>query len=68
MPDNSYFYFAHSYYGKVRDKSLIIGETESGVTFCSVLARDNLVATQFHPEKSGIPGLRLLKNFLDFTR
>jgi glutamine amidotransferase len=42
----------------------VIGETEYGVTFASVLARDNLVATQFHPEKSGASGLRFYANFL----
>jgi len=64
IPDDSYFYFVHSYYPLPDDESVIIGETEYGVTFASVLARDNIVATQFHPEKSGEMGLRMYANFL----
>ena len=64
IPDDSYFYFVHSYYPDPEDESVIIGETEYGVTFASVLARDNIVATQFHPEKSGEMGLRMYANFL----
>ena len=56
IPDDSYFYFVHSYYPQPDDESVVIGETEYGVTFASVLARDNIVATQFHPEKSGEMG------------
>ncbi len=64
IPDDSYFYFLHSYYPKPDDDDVVIGETEYGVTFASVLARDNVVATQFHPEKSGEMGLRMYGNFL----
>ena len=64
IPDDSYFYFVHSYYPEPDDESVVIGETEYGVTFASVLARDNIVATQFHPEKSGEMGLRMYGNFL----
>lgn len=64
IPDDSYFYFVHSYYPLPDDESVVIGETEYGVTFASVLARDNVVATQFHPEKSGEMGLRMYANFL----
>lgn len=64
IPDNSYFYFVHSYYPEPDDPSIIIGETTYGVTFPSVVARDNVVATQFHPEKSGEMGLRMYGNFL----
>ena len=53
IPDEANFYFVHSYYGEPEDKSLIAGETEYGIPICSVIARENLVATQFHPEKSG---------------
>jgi len=64
IADNSEFYFVHSYYPAPSDKSYIIGETEyGGVTFASAVGRDSLIATQFHPEKSGKVGLRLLKNF-----
>ncbi len=64
IPDQSYFYFVHSYYPRPDDPAIIIGETEYGVTFPSVVARDNVVATQFHPEKSGEMGLRMYENFL----
>jgi glutamine amidotransferase len=64
IPDDSYFYFVHSYYPEPEDRSWIAGETEYGVRFASVLARDNIVATQFHPEKSGDLGLRFYANFL----
>jgi len=62
--DEANFYFVHSYYVEPDDKSLIAGETEYGIAFCSAIARDNLVATQFHPEKSGESGLRIYDNFL----
>ena len=64
IADSAYFYFLHSYYPQPEDPALIIGETEYGVRFPSVVARDNIVATQFHPEKSGADGLRMYENFL----
>jgi glutamine amidotransferase len=64
IPDGSYFYFLNSYYPRPSDPDVVIGETEYGVTFPSVVARDNVVATQFHPEKSGALGLRMYQNFL----
>lgn len=64
IPDNSYFYFVHSYVPQPDDPSVVIGETDYGVTFPSVVGRDNVVATQFHPEKSGEMGLRMYGNFL----
>ncbi|MBI2855113.1 MAG: imidazole glycerol phosphate synthase subunit HisH [Chloroflexi bacterium] len=67
IPDNSFFYFVHSYYVSPTDRNLIVGETNYGLDFCSLLIRDNLVATQFHPEKSGKEGLHLLANFLMFA-
>ncbi len=67
IPDGSNFYFVHSYYPDVADKSLVIGETEHGITFCSIMSRGNLVATQFPPEKSGDLGLTMLRNFFRFT-
>lgn len=66
IPDRAYFYFVHSYYAAPDDASVVIGETEYGVTFASVVARDRLVATQFHPEKSGELGLRVYRNFLAY--
>jgi glutamine amidotransferase len=64
IPDESYFYFVHSYYPDPEDDSLVIGETQYGVRFASAIARDNIAATQFHPEKSGRYGLQLYHNFL----
>ena len=64
IPDASYFYFVHSYYPSPADRSVVIGETDYGVVFPSVVARNNVVATQFHPEKSGPMGLQMYANFL----
>jgi imidazole glycerol-phosphate synthase subunit HisH len=64
IPDRADFYFVHSYFADPQDKGLVIGETEYGLAFGSVLARGNLVATQFHPEKSGDLGLKIYDNFL----
>jgi glutamine amidotransferase len=58
------FYFVHSYYPRLADGSLAIGETDYGGRFTAAFAQENLAATQFHPEKSGRPGLRLLANFV----
>ena len=57
------FYFVHSYYPAPSDESTVLGVTNYGIKFCSVLAVKNLVAMQFHPEKSGRPGLQILRNF-----
>jgi len=64
IPDNTYFYFAHSYYAKVEDENIIYGKTNYGIDFPSVIKKDNIVGVQFHPEKSGKYGLTFLKNFL----
>lgn len=64
IPDGANFYFVHSYYAAPEDLSVTAGTTEYGVSFCSVVIRDNVVATQFHPEKSGERGLRMYDNFL----
>jgi glutamine amidotransferase len=64
IPDKANFYFVHSYYVAPEDRSLVAGETEYGIPICSVIARGNLVATQFHPEKSGEAGLKLYDNFI----
>ena len=66
IPDRSYFYFVHSYYPAPADPSIIIGQTEYDNTFCSAIARDNVVATLFHPEKSGDLGLKLYDNFVKY--
>ena len=68
IPDDANFYFVHSYYVEPDDKSLVAGETEYGIPFCSILARGNLVATQFHPEKSGEFGLRMYDNFIKMAQ
>ncbi len=57
------FYFVHSYYVAPDDDALVTGTTEYGIDFVSVIARDNVFAAQFHPEKSAADGLQLLKNF-----
>ncbi len=67
IPDNTNFYFVHSYYVDPEDKSVVAGETEYGINICSVLIKENLIATQFHPEKSGETGLRIYDNFLGNT-
>ncbi len=65
--DDSYFYFVHSYYVQPDDASLTAGETEYGAPFCCAVARDNIFATQFHPEKSAGAGLQLYKNFVHWN-
>ena len=64
IPNDSYFYFVHSYYADPEDKDIVAGVTNYGIDFCSAVAWDNVVAVQFHPEKSGAVGLRLYRNFL----
>jgi glutamine amidotransferase len=64
IPDEANFYFVHSYYVEPEDRSLVAGETEYSLRLCSVITRGNLIATQFHPEKSGEIGLRLYDNFI----
>ena len=68
IADGAFFYFVHSYYAHPEDPSVVIGETEYGVTFPAVVAKDNIVATQFHPEKSAESGLRLYENFLRMSQ
>lgn len=67
IPQGTHFYFVHSYYPDPDNKAFVAGETEYGVRFCSVLIRDNIVATQFHPEKSGMWGLKVYENFLKWA-
>jgi len=64
IPDEANFYFVHSYYAEPEDKSVVAGTTDYGPSFTSVVSKDNLVATQFHPEKSGDWGLKMYSNFL----
>jgi glutamine amidotransferase len=65
VKSGNFFYFVHSYYAVPEDRKIIAGETDYGVRFPSVIAaKENIYATQFHPEKSGETGLRILENFL----
>ena len=67
LPDGSYFYFVHSFYVKPSETRHSAGETDYGQLFSSAIARDNIFATQFHPEKSAVQGLSLYKNFLSWN-
>jgi imidazole glycerol-phosphate synthase subunit HisH len=67
IPDLTRFYFVHSYYVHAVDRELVTGNVHYGVNADAALARDNLFAVQFHPEKSHTAGLRLLRNFLEWN-
>ena len=67
VPNASYFYFVHSFYAQPSDARHIVGETDYGKRFSAAIARDNIFATQFHPEKSANQGLSLYKNFLSWN-
>jgi glutamine amidotransferase len=65
LPDESFFYFVHSYYVQPSDASCILGETDYEMRYASICGRENIVGVQFHPEKSQAAGLRLLRNFAE---
>jgi imidazole glycerol-phosphate synthase subunit HisH len=67
VPDGAYFYFVHSFYARPATAEQSVGETDYGERFTSAVARDNIFATQFHPEKSSEHGLVLYRNFLHWT-
>ena len=67
IADNAYFYFVHSYYVQTRDSAHVVGQTVYGAPFACAVARDNIFATQFHPEKSAAAGLQLYKNFVHWN-
>ncbi len=67
IPPNYQFYFVHSYYVSPASKDMNLGITDYGGPFASVVARDKLIATQFHPEKSGRPGLALYRDFFNWA-
>lgn len=67
IPDNSYFYFVHSFCAGNEDRSFVAGETTHGRTFASAVWRDNVMAVQFHPEKSQKAGLQMYRNFADWA-
>ena len=66
IPDETHFYFVHSYYADPADPGLTVGETDYGVSFTCAVAAANIFAVQFHPEKSAEHGLRLYRNFVDW--
>jgi len=68
LDSGDYVYFVHSYYGAVENAREVVAETEYGVAFPSIISKGNVYATQFHPEKSGSTGLRILRNFVDIVR
>lgn len=68
IPSGSFFYFVHSFFPEPASADLVLGETEYGDRFPSVVAAGNVVATQFHPEKSGDVGLRIYQNFCSWVR
>jgi glutamine amidotransferase len=63
MDDRTFFYFVHSYYCQPVDESVVVGSTDYGVTYASIVAQENVCGVQFHPEKSQAAGLCLLANF-----
>ncbi|MGQ9502796.1 MAG: imidazole glycerol phosphate synthase subunit HisH [Anaerolineae bacterium] len=65
VPDGTFVYFAHSYHAVTDDETILVATTEYGGHFPSIVARDNIWAVQFHPEKSGRVGLTILRNFLE---
>ena len=67
IPDQSHFYFVHSFFARPADARHCAGETDYGGAFASAIARDNIFATQFHPEKSAEQGLALYRNFLHWN-
>lgn len=67
IPDNAWFYFVHSYFAQPEIDAQNVGETLYGQPFCCAVARDNIFATQFHPEKSAATGLQLYKNFIHWN-
>jgi imidazole glycerol-phosphate synthase subunit HisH len=64
VPDSSYFYFVHSYFARPANPALTVGEADYGGAFTCAVARDNIFATQFHPEKSAAAGLAIFENFV----
>jgi glutamine amidotransferase len=63
IPNNMNFYFVHSYHGVPDDRSIVAATTDYGISICAMIVKDNIVATQFHPEKSGEYGLKMYSNY-----
>ena len=69
IQNNSYFYFVHSFYTVPQNKEHIVGITNYGeIEYCSIVCKDNIIATQFHPEKSSKSGIQIYKNFIEFCK
>jgi len=67
IPSGERFYFVHSFFAAPRERAVVGGETDYGLTFCCAIARENIFAVQFHPEKSHTAGLQLLNNFVHWN-
>lgn len=68
IPDMSWFYYVHSYFIEAEDKEIVIGKTNYGIEFDAIIQKGNLIATQFHPEKSGFVGVKMISNFIEKTK
>lgn len=68
IDDESYVYFVHSFYLNAEDKNIVAATTKYGVEIDAAVQKDNIIATQFHPEKSGEVGLKMLKNFVEMVK
>jgi len=69
IPNNSYFYFVHSFYVIAGNKENVLGLTQYGdIEYSSIISKDNIIATQFHPEKSSKYGIKMYENFIDFCK
>lgn len=64
IKDGSFFYFLHGYFVQPQDDEIVIGNSEYGIVYPSVIGKDNICAVQFHPEKSGSVGLKILRNWI----
>jgi glutamine amidotransferase len=65
LPSQTFFYFVHSFYVEAADPNCVLGETDYGMRYASICGRSNIVGVQFHPEKSQMAGLKLLRNFAE---
>jgi len=63
-----YYYFAHSFYAIPKEKDIVYATCNYGVDFPAVIIKENIIATQFHPEKSGASGLKFIENFVNFVK
>jgi glutamine amidotransferase len=64
IADHAFFYFLHGYYVEPKEHKVVVGKTDYGITYTSAIARGNIYAVQFHPEKSGKLGIQLLQNWV----